>query len=199
MNLIKKIKEAIETKREKIEIEKEAEGITEKFFNTFNSGHAFTGDLDENNPLWQAYTNKRGSFSTYEPSSYSGSHESEEATKINVREYIEDLVKLRKEGKIQCSDIEIIALSAVMDEIDYSFACGLMVYPSSVSEIEDGIFKADKDKVLISIVNSLVYKYNINPFEMESRIKELYFQDEIRFLNKSWQYTGHLIKKLKEN
>jgi len=185
MKLIKKIEE-------KIEIQKEARKLTKQYFDIFDSNR-YTGYLSKNKLRWQSYTDQRGCWATYRPNR--GSYESWKATEKTVKRYIKNLLDLRKKSKIQYGDIEIMALAAIMDEIDYSFSSGLMFHPSPVDHIEDWIFEAINNKVLVRIVNSLVKQYNIDPFEIESKIQDLYYQDTIRFLNKSWRYTAGLAEK----
>lgn len=170
--------------------------IKEQYFDYFDINR-YTASICQDNKIFQEYTKKRCCSATFVPSSRSDII-SKKATEKNVKNYIYELSNLRSNDQIQCSDIDMLAVAATMDEIDYHYACAWMICPTSINSIENRILKADDEKVLIRIVNSLVYKFNIDPYKTEDRLRSLYRQDEIRSLNKSRRYAKRLRYKLLE-
>ncbi len=166
------------------QIEDETEKITRDFVETF-MGYPSSNDprRENTNETIEKYGEKNNYKLLY---LVNRNYAHDEATKQTAENFIKGVSELRVNDKINCSDIEILALSAICDQIDFSFVVGAFVTakPTPVDRLEKRFLYDEDDKLLPGIVNNLSRKYDVNPFELEKRIKELYPQ--VRHLNKAY-------------
>jgi hypothetical protein len=206
MNLIERIKNYAEVRREsairmklaiqrEFELQSESKRLYEQFFDVFgHRDNTYYLEERKNNPAWKSYTEKTMEYYTY--SLYRDYAQG--AAQEVVRGYIKDIVKTRMEGKVECSDAEILGLTAIMEYIEDTFTAGMIFHPFPIGEAEDNFFNGYKQD-LPEIVNSLVKHCNVDPFETEKRLKDLYYLDDIRFLGRGWRFTAAVDKLLHSN